>query len=211
MVKSTLEAFERWLALSKRESSPEISLAEREEEEMAEKTVRRLDMLAREYAHHAGAMDRFLGLILSNGLDEANQALKSDVQVHFEDRLLPLIRLHQNETEAELVNGLAAAEFVLPRANRLNFTIAVIAAVLVIVLGLLIARSIAKPLSASHRQCSYQRFRIQAHDVDQSWRTGAADPHRYRDSGVLVGVGVAKRGQRMPRSFRDLEINDFPL
>ena len=148
MVKSSLEAFERWLSLSKHASTPKISLVEKEDGATIEETVRRLDMLAQEYAHHAGAMDRFLGLIIDNGLDEANRALKSDVKAHFKDRLLPLIRLHQDETEAELVNELAAAEFALSRANRINFTIAVIAAVLAIVLGLVIARSIANPLSA---------------------------------------------------------------
>lgn len=181
LVQRSLTTFEQWLSVSKLATLTEIQQAQEAGKSVgeSEETASRLENLAHEYAKHARLMDRFLQLTLQSGVDDANEFLKAQVQTHFDGRVLPLVRAHQEDTEATLLNQVIAARRAFARARKLNMGVTIVALMMAITLGLLMARSIAKPI----RTLKEAALRIGKGELNTKIQVGSSD-----EIGVLANT-----------------------
>lgn len=146
---NSLQTFEQWLSVSKHRL--EIEARSDQPSNDADKTyaaVDRLANLSNEYARHAKVMDRYLKFVIDGNVAEAHRFLKTEVETHFDDKLLPLVRTHQGMTKEVLVNMLIDADYAISTTNNRSLLITVIAFVLASIMGLVIAHSIATPINA---------------------------------------------------------------
>lgn len=106
-----------------------------------------LQELDKQYAVYKTQMDRFIHLSLYHPTEEVAEYFIDELQDHYEDELLPLIRTYGEVAETALGAELGTMETVHRAANRRNLVVTVAAFVSAVLLGLLIARSISRPVA----------------------------------------------------------------
>jgi len=130
------EGFARWAA-----ENGEPATAEREERF----TLPQLEQLSNELRAHRRHTDRLLAL-LEDDPAAAAAVLDARLHPHFHDTLLPLLANQRGLAESEFTRGVRTVQRELDTARRWQTFLALIAASGAVVLGLAIARSIARPL-----------------------------------------------------------------
>ena len=112
----------------------------------ADSAANRLAEVDRQYAVYEAKIERFIHLSLYHPTEQVSEYFVDELQVHFEDRLLPAVDSYGEKATEELAGRLTSMETAHETANRRNFLVAVAAFVLAVVLGLVIARSISRPI-----------------------------------------------------------------
>jgi PAS domain S-box-containing protein len=112
----------------------------------ADSAANRLAEVDRQYAVYEAKIERFIHLSLYHPTEQVSEYFVDELQVHFEDRLLPAVDSYGEKATEELAGKLTSMETAHETANRRNFLVAVAAFVLAVVLGLVIARSISRPI-----------------------------------------------------------------
>lgn len=142
----SLKDFERRLAQSRAAiEAAEIRSASGEASDL-DAAAERLAEVDRQYAVYKSQVDRFIHLSLYHPTDQVSEYFIDELQVHFEDRMLPAVNEYGEKATQELVGILATMEAAQEIANRRNFVFAVAAFMLAVVLGLVLARSISRPI-----------------------------------------------------------------
>jgi PAS domain S-box-containing protein len=103
--------------------------------------------LQRELARHQELMDRFRAL-LDDDADAAERFLEDRVCRHFEEELFPRLRAIRRRAESESTGGIRGAERALVVADQRRGLLLVATAAVAVSIGLIMSRSIGKPLHA---------------------------------------------------------------
>jgi two-component sensor histidine kinase/HAMP domain-containing protein len=111
------------------------------------RTAGLLDRLKTQFDDYSRSMDEFLDLLERNP-SGAKTLLQTTVHRQAEEQLLPLIEAHRNNAAEEFTKGVRGVERAMTRARERNGVVTVIAVLVAVVLGLGIARSVARPLAA---------------------------------------------------------------
>ena len=145
---ASLKTFERRLAQSRAalESSEDRESDRGASDVDTDSAIARLAEVDRQYAVYEAQVDRFIHLSLYHPTEQVSEYFVDELQVHFEDRLLPAVNGYGEKATEELEGRLASMAGAQEIANRRNFLFAVAAFVLAVVLGLAIARSISRPI-----------------------------------------------------------------
>jgi PAS domain S-box-containing protein len=153
VVDDSLDEFEKRLR-SSWEATRAVSAIVQKRGEMERANVEReaaeewLIKLEKELAVHKTLMDRFIHLADYHPSDQVSEFLLQDLEPHYRDQMLPLIRAYEKDAEAELAGQLSAMESAHEAANRRNIIVTIIAFLSAIGLGLLISSSISRPLAS---------------------------------------------------------------
>ena len=100
------------------------------------------------FQDHCALVKQCLALVDKN-VAQADELLEAKLDPHFNDVLFPLIRDQRKLAEQEFADALRGAEQVVDVADVRNTWATVFALLAASVLGLLLSRSIAKPLRTS--------------------------------------------------------------
>ncbi|HUT93745.1 MAG TPA: histidine kinase dimerization/phosphoacceptor domain -containing protein [Thermoguttaceae bacterium] len=131
------ESLVRWAA-----DQGSSELAERETTE----TLPTLDRLEQQFAEHQRLMGEFLALV-DEDADRAERFLEDRVCPHFESSLLPILAGYRERAEREFTQGIRTAERAMAVADERRGLLIVAAAASAVLMGLVMSRSIGKPLS----------------------------------------------------------------
>lgn len=140
----SLDEFERWLSQTR---SAALATVEPEDPGRDADSAESLWQLETQYAIYKTQMDRFIHLSEYHPTDQVSEYFVDELQPLFEDELVPLIRSFGQHAETNLTADLELMESAHRSANRRNWFVAVVAFISAVILGLLIARSISKPLN----------------------------------------------------------------
>lgn len=108
------------------------------------------ERLQREFAKHQELMDRFR-VLLNEDIDAAERFLDERIGPHFQNELLPQLDAIRKRAERESTGGIRSAERALDIADQRRGMLLVAAAAVAVSIGLLMSRSIGKPLGTLQR------------------------------------------------------------
>ena len=150
-IRDSLQDFERELERSWAASRAAAAIArgwgdaEQAEEEFLLQSAR-VRAVEAEYQIYAERIDRFVHLGRYHPSDQVQEYFDDVLEPHYRGTLVPRLREFEDEATDGLAEAAAAIEVALAVGNRRNLAITAAALVAAILLGLLIARSISKPL-----------------------------------------------------------------
>ena len=150
-IESGLAAFEEHLAATRRGTEAALAAAEQAGDTDAATRERHelsawLDRIDDEIAEHRWLLGELAALARSD-VGAAREYYEKRIQPHSVDALLPLIEGYQESAERGMRGSVAGLESDLAKADRHNTQLTVLALGLALLLGLLAARSIARPIA----------------------------------------------------------------
>jgi hypothetical protein len=151
-IEDGLDEFARQLAASRRATEAALALAVAQgdqrsiEEERFELRVW-LDDLADEFSVHRALLDELV-MLAERDPQAALDLLNHSIEPHYRERMLPAIRAYRADARRELVAAARTVERSLREADRTNLLAALGAALLALLAGAFLTRSIARPLRA---------------------------------------------------------------
>lgn len=152
LAEDSLDEFEEWLARSWKASRAADELDQQRRDADTARQAREagtewLVELERQYAAYEALMDRFIHLAQYHPSEQLDEFYVDELEPHYEDELLPLIRAYEKSAESALASELSSMETAHRAANRRNLLVAAAAFLTAVVLGLLISRSISRPVA----------------------------------------------------------------
>lgn len=151
-IESGLAAFEEHLATTRRATEAALATAEQAGDTGAAARERHelsawLDRIDDEIAEHRWLVGELAALTRSDA-GAAREYYEKRIQPHSVDVLLPLIEGYQESAERQMRGSVAVLESALAKADRDTTLLTVFALGLALLLGLLTARSIARPIAS---------------------------------------------------------------
>lgn len=104
-----------------------------------------LDEIDAQLALHRSRLDALIQLVQGNP-QMAARVLEEDIEPHYRQVMLPSIRRYREDARRELDEAVRNIEAALARSDRQNQLLAIVACALAGILGLVLARSIARPI-----------------------------------------------------------------
>lgn len=149
----SLTQFESWVTETRQSvaiaaSSSSGASEQAQEDDFPAAVAESLIEIEKQFAVYKTLMDRFTHLAEWHPTEQLSEFFVDQLQPAFEDELAPGLRLFEENSRQVLTAELDRMESAHRRANRRNGIVAVASFMGALILGLVIARSISKPLGA---------------------------------------------------------------